>query len=764
MANAGTLRVRLAGFYDEDPAIRVMLGSDNWPAGQPTFASRIANVMTIVIHETSGFPARNRVEDFIGCYTVPQHERRGFGPQFFISSDGTVARLIDIDPQLLTWHATFLNLQAVGIENGHRDSQAPAANAQGQVLERWRPLSPDPDDVPGQKFFVFDHRFDNPNEVLFCWFPTARFDGPKGATTMTADGMQGMLFTEFQYRSLAALARYLAEQCLAPRNFPLLPWATREGNFDNPANGASPSLRLIALADENFSAILNELAALGFTEPMFNESNLADFRGHYHSAIRQQNTLVIRRFGLNQNNKQINLAWLDQFAAYRGFHGHGFAGSVHRDNQHNTDFDDHTTCPGPLFDWHRFAREVWDWWWYPFDFNATFTTTAVPIREYRQAGPDTKLVEYFFENTPSDGRADPYIARSSPPDGPPGGIFGEHSSPSTFRLEQGTPVYAMANGELVAARLLPPTAAVSMSFVLVRHDVYHVNDLTGAAAQGRIDYDQEPATVYSLYMHLGQTDQMSFAEVVPNNPDWLNRVLIRKKECDLAVDHVDVLEAIPFAHYTQPPPLTAHRPTSLELLAIDRLRLGEFLNSLRSGGVALAPGRLPGQSAGATPVNVVLGDFLGTAGTIRVNNQVPMSGMCVEIFSPVLIDPLFFTEVNDKTSFDVPPLVLHPAVQYISEWARVPKPDERAAMQAIGVNPDLVTWWVSGILAQLWNVTLPADAVLPADARVYHYRPLDFVRWINDVTWASEWSKYRVKDASGNALPRPNKPRSRRVT
>ena len=55
----------------------------------------------------------------------------------------------------------------------------------------------------------------------------------------------------------------------------------------------------------------------------------------------------------------------------------------------------------------------------------------------------------------------------------PGPLVGQTASPDTFRLEANTPVYAMANGELIAARIIPPGAGVNMSFVLIRHEAFH---------------------------------------------------------------------------------------------------------------------------------------------------------------------------------------------------------------------------------------------------------------------------------------------------
>src|SRR5262249_14127782 len=56
-------------------------------------------------------------------------------------------------------------------------------------------------------------------------------------------------------------------------------------------------------------------------------------------------------------------------------------------------------CPGPLLDWHRVAREVWDWWWYPFDFAVGgLDLTLQPIRRpYQRARASTPLIEYYFD-------------------------------------------------------------------------------------------------------------------------------------------------------------------------------------------------------------------------------------------------------------------------------------------------------------------------------------------------------------------------------
>jgi hypothetical protein len=61
------------------------------------------------------------------------------------------------------------------------------------------------------------------------------------------------------------------------------------------------------------------------------------------------------------------------------------------------------------------------------------------------------------------------------------------------------------------------------------------------------------------------------------------------------------------------------------------------------------------------------------------------------------------------------------------------------------------------------DTRLRIDADLSPMGGAWHLRPLDFMRWINGVTWASEWPKYQVTDANGVDVPRPPRPRSRRV-
>ena len=194
----------------------------------------------------------------------------------------------------------------------------------------------------------------------------------------------------------------------------------------------------IVLADQRFDVIVDGIKAgtnylgqtLQFVAADFTDRAQADVLSRHYTAANVAADSDAMTQQLGYANVAFNLAWLRLFDFYRGFHGHGFSGNI----KHAAGFDDHD-CPGPLFDWHRFARETWDWWWYPFDFDDSHTTTALTIRGYRRADGNTPLLEYFFDDRPAAGTVDPRIARASTP----GSVHGASSSPSTFRLEEDRP-------------------------------------------------------------------------------------------------------------------------------------------------------------------------------------------------------------------------------------------------------------------------------------------------------------------------------------
>ena len=117
-------------------------------------------------------------------------------------------------------------------------------------------------------------------------------------------------------------------------------------------------------------------------------------------------------------------------------------------------------------------------------------------------------------------------------------------------------------------------------------------------------------------MHLGRPDGMSFDAVADGNPDWLNRLLIRKKEAEVGIafnrDHAAL---VPNSAWNNRRP-AIHRPARA---AADRARgLDDRRGELHAD--AEPPARRDADADAvdpwSTPIRVLLGDFLGNAGVI----------------------------------------------------------------------------------------------------------------------------------------------------
>ncbi|MEO8337420.1 MAG: hypothetical protein ABI664_20755 [bacterium] len=759
-----------------------------------SFLTGMRDVMAVMVHEIDGAVERSRSSRWVNDYGKASGS--GGGPQLVVWNDGTVMSLVELP--YITTHGNFQNHRCIGVESGHGNDgrygdteTAPNLNAGGPSRNGWVELSRNAEDVGGSTSVRYYRKYVQnapagftPEVVVAPWATTNYVTPAREQPGTNHPGMYNtlirtskigaaavppvptlMVFPEAQYRSWALLARYLCEALLVPRNFPVLPHARSD-------HMTADIFKRLVLADQNYDQILAGLQGryhgvnLAFTGTDFTDpAQVASLRTHFgrkgDSSATPPVPFVAPEMdqgtisGLVYVNSPLNLAWLRLFDFYRGIHGHGFSGNSVAGQ------DDHD-CPGPMFDWHRFAREVWDWWWYPFDFDAAHTTTAVPERGYRRADGNTPLVEYFFNETTA-----PYTTRAAAP----GGIQGPRSSPSTFRMEQDARVYALANGELVAARF-PNTAAghASMAFALLRHEVWHTLDPQiaprpanapdaangGVPDAGRLDYIGEPSIVYSLHMHLGRPTGMSFTDVVDANPDWLNRALIRKKECELTLPTgaagplnaaltTTGIKPIPEADFTAPP--GNNRPTPIAAWRMDLRKYNEFFTSLAAGDIAIAPMQVSGTDTFApTPIRVILGDSMGVAGVIRVSGGVSTLGTRVEVFTPAIVDRAF-TPITNQTDWNVAATVVRPALTYQSEWARTPTAAEAAALTALGVDPALVNWWTTVAQTHAFDVRLPAAARLPMNGQVVHYDPVTFMKWINDLTWASEWPKYRIAGA-----------------
>jgi hypothetical protein len=757
------LESRLDAVYSEEPATRVVSGSARWPGG---FGGVLNEVRSVVVHMTAGWPSRDKVEEFvlryIGPPAVATREQAGVGPQFFVVGDGSAYRLIDMPS--ITWHAQDpINNWSIGVELANLGTVVPPQlpiPTNPDFDNRWRALGPDPrldaSDLPGLKAWLSTQRF---RDAVISWWTTPTYNGP---ARQPLGNRTRMIFSDAQYRGWALLARYICEEYELPRNFPLFPHALRSRNVDT-----SNAFRRIWLADERFPMMVRELSEFNIQESLF--ANAVAFEQRYDAAIIPRGLPTVR-------DELRNPIWQEMFKVYRGFHGHGFSGAprlVWGESPANSgNFDwinaDHD-CPGPLFDWHRFAREVWDWWWYPFDLIDD-TNASRKQRPYRRANGDTPLIEYYF-----DVQESRYVVRQEHPVRTSNGIFDAISSPSTFRLEPNVPVYAPANGEMVAARFPNTGDRVSMAFVLTRHEVFHrpntlTVDIEGVgsvpAHPGRIDYELQPSYVYSVVMHIGRPEGMSFTEITDANPDWLNRLLLRKKECDLAVARYDSSPnhgGVAQEAWESRPPGNGGRLSPIDGWRLDQRLYQFFLDRLSAGDVAVSQA-----FNGATPINIILGDFLGEAGVIRKEGTNVQHGIGLETFASGFVPPTFASHQSQNGWFIHPggPTGRPPAVFYQTEWSKTPTPEERTRLEGIGVNPDLVSWWHFPALATALDARLPPEARLVEEGWAFHFRPLDFMRWINGVTWTSEWPKYQVKDAQGELVPMsPNhmRPRSRRV-
>jgi hypothetical protein len=103
------------------------------------------------------------------------------------------------------------------------------------------------------------------------------------------------------------------------------------------------------------------------------------------------------------------------------------------------------------------------------------------------------------------------------------------------------------------------------------------------------------------------------------------------------------------------------------------------------------------------------------------------------------------------------------ALRYQSEWARALTPVDIAILNANQIDPMQMNWWGDVAHATIADTALPTVGHLDPAGWVIHARPVDVMRWINELTWKHEWLKYRVTDATGNAVPCPPRPPSRRV-
>ena len=664
----------------------------HWP--DATFGTQLYDLQSVMIHGTSGWPSYASADNFRVTYDstaeydqssnpLPTHwhSNRGIGPQYFVEPNGTIYPLIgpenlEGDAQF-TWHSFSMSFLSLGIENGDGGDDSHVVQTATLFRRLDSTAAATGEDLAGMRLYGLLHPGHGAQDLNLIWFAVlSTYSGPGdiGDIAHRYPNWNNTLFTERDYRSLALLCRFLAERNGIPRNFPLLPYASVK------KDSADASIfRKLLLADPLADQIGAELTV----NMTVARAGGAPFAAAYAPHHAQWWTSF---FGLTLANGRST-------PCFRGFMSHMING-------------DHP-CPGPLFDWHRVAREVWDWWWYPFDFDPAAISiprnVLTSVRPYRAARGDTPLVEYYYDAT---GTAADYDARK------------DASDPSDrFTLSGNVPIYALANGVAVAARLSLMGGPTDPGFLLTRHEVFHASATTPAA---RIDYDQPPTYVWTLFTFL-YAPGFSVAQIGAANPDWLNRFVIRLKETELAVAyhtaHANDADLTSGWNHQParptPPSSIVRRPTTGTTIERTAAAYRPIADDLVAGNPVLFP---PADDDAVTPVTILLGDYLGGSGTLPGGG----GGVQVEIFSTVKLD--------------------------------VPGAVSRA-VSALGER-----WWnnVSGPTGFEVNAT-----DLPKSGIFWQYSMTNFLKWINDITWASEWPKYGAVDSSNVPLPLPPRPNSR---
>jgi N-acetylmuramoyl-L-alanine amidase len=788
--SATALWTRLQSRFDDTPRnnVETAPGPAHWPTdahGKVIWGLDVTDVRSVVVHCTSGWPTHDKSNDFVKRYTVPGTAKRGIGPHFYMPYDGTVSRLLSENK--LCWHAEYVNNWAIGVETGNLNEVAAPHGAGGTwgQPQIWTALNMTADgDLPGTKIYALSVN----GEILIAYYTTRSAAAPADAH---ADGHSMMLLSEAQYVGWALLARWLAERWRIPRNFPLRPYIRRESM---PDQNKWRTYRAIVDADPVRDTHIRTQLQPGpynCNSVTFESDVNATGLPHVYAQGRHLNPKWVDSNGKNHAARWVNDIWSKLFNSYRGFHAHSYSGSIAGHS------DDHN-CPGAWFDWQRFARLVWDYWWYPFDLAQASpmepVTSAPDARDYGQA--DGALHEHYFDDEPSwfakittrgffpvgEETVTPHLV-AGPPLGPVGEMirmwqhyWGFWHGGMHFLLTEGAPIYALACGQIVAARLGPaagPLARVdaasphaSALFVLLRHEVFFQR-----GADDRINYIEEPVRVYSLYMHLGLPDTLSYTSADSTNPTWLNRVIAIKKEYELGRTF----------HAAYPTPAAQWVP-HVTRWARQKPVFDQLTADLEAGNIARFP-------EGEDAIRVALGDLLGFAGHLDTGS----TGIHLEVFSADQINDPWFEAVDksgaasrpyhdqqnldDVTTF-IGAHVTAPAkgASPTEIYRALPSEEKASTFQKIALRSksewalkssdfpdggwDLakdLMWWDQIVPGMNGDLTDARDQ-LPANAVVWHYHPIGFLHWLNIITWKSEWPKYRITNAAGAAEPVPPRP------
>ena len=495
-----------------------------------------------MVHDIDGAVARNRARKWYNDYR--RANGSGGGPQLVVWADGTVMSLVELPYR--TTHGNSQNGRAIGVETGHGNDGrfghvdvAPDVRANRGSRQGWHPLTADARDVPGSaeaKVFSLraPYRRRTPPPAGYPTFETEIVTAPWSAadyltpareppgplhtnmyrTLINTGGTPPpqptmMLFTEASYRSWALLTRYLCEALLVPRNFPVLPHARRDHAITDETPVQAARARRRALRHDRRRPA-RELPRRG--------ARIRRRRLHRHDARRRRaperplqgggggagdDQLRLRREPLAERAPEPRVAALLRLLPRPP------RPRLQRQPRGRTG---RPRLPRPDVGLAPVrARGV------------GLVVVAVRLRRrdrtthgraatapYRRADGDTPLLEYFF-----DEAAAPYAARAATP----GGIHGRHvvAVDVPARAEsRGLRARQRRAGRGALSRPRAPSASRSC-WCVTRSSTPAISAASRAPRRqrpdvavgrrsrrpGRLDYNVEPSTVYSLYMHVG---------------------------------------------------------------------------------------------------------------------------------------------------------------------------------------------------------------------------------------------------------------------
>lgn len=411
--------------------------------------------------------------------------------------------------------------------------------------------------------------------------------------------------------------------------------------------------------------------------------------------------------------------------------------------------------PGGSMDYYRLKRGISDEWWYPINLDATDR----PL-DYLDATVANAYITLPKFNDPA--QLNNHFARAEQGNTgfyPVGANKIWHGGIHLATDATARPVYAMATGEIVAARVVNGTVTVagraivlpfSRCFVLVRHEVHTRN------IGDDIDYGLgSTSEVYSLYMHLAELPVTRGPDnrLVPNHntlPKWFNDFLFIKHQANAANGATGLAASVTLA------------------------------NDIASGRVFYPQRR------------VLLSDIVGRSGRYFVNRGSLNNMVHVEVFTTVANPGTFANSpwanaarrVDDTTEdvvctltqlnrlvtdvagngiddLDVraaAPRMRNIAVRHKSEWS-VTTRQELSDEIIAGTPPvrrrvgDVVTQtdFETNVRPLAFHAEMVADGADPAvvggflrNPKVWHLHPLVFLKWMNDRVAAHELSRRSV--------------------